>query len=382
MTGAVVFDASWPDELLGAACVDLKAGMVGAARDLLGQTRRARDVERRALVSGVLAAVAARSDVAEVWRRDEPGCADAWLLCARVQVVRALALFDRGGPTPDATRQVRAAMGACRAAYGEGGYDPVVWVAVLALLRTRLWPPLEPATRALAPLQGISGPWDLVENVLLPLLPGHREAGHRLLAYFSPRYGGRNEDHAVVASWLCGQVGVGHPWRLLPVVVALEHDPAQERAAAGQRAASGVRARLIRSMLAQIGPVPVSVRGPEVAHHRDQLEAALSAEVEPEPWAARRERMGWAAEETYRAWFLASPEGSPVIPAGVPITDLSLLAWGLYASGRPELAGRVLRHMAPYASRYPWSRFGDPATQFAQVYRECTALLPSRVGPV
>ena len=153
MTDSVLWDAAWPDEVLGAACVDLRAGMVGAARDVLAKTRRARDWERRALASGVLAAVAAGSNVAEVWQREEPGCPDAWLLCARAVVVRALALFHRDGPTPEAVGQVTAAMDACRLAFAQGGYDPVVWVAVLALWRTGVWPSVEPATPALAPVR-------------------------------------------------------------------------------------------------------------------------------------------------------------------------------------------------------------------------------------
>ena len=185
-----------------------------------------------------------------------------------------------------------------------------------------------------------------------------------------------------MASWLCGQVEPGHPWRLLPVLVALEHDAAQERLAAEQRGASGERARTIRRMLAQIGPAPDPLRAPEVEHHRDQLTAALKAEVEPEAWPALRERMGRAAEETYVAWFAARTDGRPVIPAGVPITDLSLLAWGLYASGQRDRAGLVLRYLRPYASRYPWSRFGDPAAVLEQVAQECSGLVSLRAGSV
>jgi hypothetical protein len=361
--------------------VDLQAGMVGIARDLLGETRRCRNFERRAHVSAVLGAVAASSNVAEVWRAEEPRCADAWLLCARVDVVRALALFDREGPTPQATARLMAAMSLCRQAYAEAGYDPVVWVAALALLRARLWPPVEPTARELAPLSEIPGPWDLVENVIMTQLPGHREAGHRLLRYFSPRCGGRNEDHATVAMWLSGQVKPGHPWRLLPVVVALDHDPEQERAAADERAVSGARVRTIRDMLKQLGSVPSQRTAQDVEHRRDQLTAVLRSEVQPEPWQARRDRMGRAAEEVFRAWFPASPDGQTAIPVGVPITDVSLLAWGLYASGQRDLAGQVLRHMYPYAPQYPWSRFGDPAVVLDQAYRECLGLTVLRDRP-
>lgn len=382
MTGGIVFDPAWPDESLGAACVDLQAGTVGAARDVLAGTRQTWDLERRAHVSAVLAAVAARSDVTELWLRDEPQCPDAWLLCARVAVVRALALFDREGPTRQATEQLRAAMALCRTAYAEGGYDPTVWVAVLTLLRTRLWPSVEPVAPELAPVRGIAGPWDLVERVIVPLMPGHREAGSRLLAYFSARHGGRNEDHVLVARWLSGQVEPGHPWRLLPAVVALEHDAKQERASARQRSASSTRAGMIRDMLTDIGPAPSSgVEPPETRHRREQLEAALKAEEEPESWEALRNRMGRAAEETYVKWFAARTDGRPEIPAGVPITDVSLLAWGLHASGQRDRAGRVLRFMGPYASRYPWSRFGDPAAVLEQVRRECAGVVALRAGP-
>ncbi|HEY3869359.1 MAG TPA: hypothetical protein VGM10_13450, partial [Actinocrinis sp.] len=275
-------------------------------RELLGETRVQRDFERRAHVSSVLAAVAAGSNVAEVWLREEPQCPDAWLLSARVEVVRALSLFDRQGPTPQVIARLKAAMGACRQAYAEGGYDPVVWVAVLGLLRTGVWPPVAPSTAQLAAVREIPGPWGLVENVILPLLPGHREAGHRLLACFSPRFGGRNEDHAVVALWLSGLVEPGHPWRLLPAVAALDYDPAQQQAPAGAQVGSSTRARTIRGMLRQIGPAPKeTVEDPDVAHHRAQLEAALRVEVEPESWAVRCERIGRVSEETYIRWFAA-----------------------------------------------------------------------------
>jgi hypothetical protein len=382
VSGGVVWDMAWPDEALGAACVDLRAGVVGVARDVLAGTWEGRDVERRAHVSAVLGAVAAGSNVADLWVREEPSNADASLLFARASVVRALAVFDRQG---DAFAPLIGwAAQACRRAAVQGwSEDPTPWVAFLALERTRRWSWRRPQVDQACVVSGIVGPWETVEREIFPRAAHHREAGHRLLAYFSPRYGGRNEEHATVALWLSGQVEAGHPWRLLPVVAALEHDPVQERAAANARVASGVRAQRIRDFLTQIGPVPESsLLAAEVAHHRAQLEAALEAEEEPEPWEARRERIGRAVEETYRAWFTAVPDGGPVIPSGVPVTDVSLLAWGLYVSGRREWAGRVLRHMAPFASRYPWSRFGDAAEQFERVCRDCLGLVPLRVGPV
>ena len=380
MTSDVVWDAAWPDEALGAACVDLRAGVVGAARGVLAETRVQRDFERRAYVSGVLGAVAAQSNVAVVWQREQPVCPDAGLLVARVAVARALTVFERD--RDERAPLIGQAARACAAAARLWSADPTPWVAFLALERTRRWSPSFPSVDPASAVCGLAGPWATFEREVLPRAARHREAGHRLLACFSPRYGGSNEQHALVAMWLCGQVEFGHPWRLLPLVVALEHDPVQEVAVARARVASSVRAQQIRRMLTQIGPVPSSLLGAEVQHHRDQLEAALKAELEPEAPFVRRAWMGRAAEEVYRAWFTSAPDGRVVIPPGVPITDLSLLAWGLWECGRRELAGRVLRHMAPYASRYPWSRFGDAAEQFEQVCRDCLGLVPLGAGPV
>ena len=374
MSGGVIWNPAWPDEALGSACVDLRAGVVGSARDVLARTRLMPDFERRAHVVSILAAVAAGSNVAETWLRAEPACPDARLVAARVHVVRALALFDRKCD-PDAP-MIGDAARSCVAVARCWPVDPTPWVGLLALHRTHRWPGVRPEADGTEVVQGIDGPWGVMEREILPRTAGQcadkpREAGHRLLAYFSPRHGGRNEDHATVAAWLSGQVEPGHPWRLLPVVAALEYDKAQAQAAANAWSASSTRAQRIRGLLAALDPAPPPLLAAEVEHKRRQLEAAWKAEAEPEPWQDRQDRIGRAAEETYRAWFLNSPDGTPRIPTGVPITDVSLLAWALYESGRREMAGRVLRHLYPYASQYPWSRFGDPATVLDQMYRKC-----------
>ena len=74
-----------------------------------------------------------------------------------------------------------------------------------------------------------------------------------------------------------------------------------------------------------------------------------------------------AAEELAGSWF---DQGARP-PAAATVSDLSVLAEALHRLGRLGPAWRVLRHVRPYASPFPWSRHGPPEKVLARVYRDC-----------
>jgi hypothetical protein len=92
-----------------------------------------------------------------------------------------------------------------------------------------------------------------------------------------------------------------------------------------------------------------------VEHYRDRRDdvgAALQ-------W--RRDDAVETATRLHRYWFTRV---RTLEPPHVPVADLSLLAHALLATEKPHLeasAGQVLQAMLPYANRYPWDLFGDPA---------------------
>ncbi|WP_198539938.1 hypothetical protein [Streptomyces sp. CT34] len=271
-----------------------------------------RDFEVRAHRSLVLASVAADSDLAERWLDEEPG-PEAALLWARVAMLRALRMSDAGDRRAGAL--VRIAQTACERAAKMAPEDPTPWVAQLAL--ARLERRQDPAPKGL--LTSPTGPWYLFAHILR-LDPWHREAHHRFLSFFFTRHGGSSSASWDVAAFLSQRAAASSPLRLLPLVALVED------------------------------------------YNPDALLADRTWE-QPQ-WIS-------TAMGIYRNWF-------PQV-AGyrfTPVLDLAYLAHALYMAKHEFEAREVLTAMGRYASRMPWSVFGDPEEQLTKARRSCGLPVP------
>ncbi|MFI6770816.1 hypothetical protein [Streptomyces sp. NPDC050355] len=270
------------------------------------------DFEVRAHRSLVLASVAADSDLAERWLAEEPG-PEAALLWARVAMLRALRMADAGDRRQGALARI--AQTACERAAKELPEDPTPWVAQLAL--ARLGRHQDPAPQGL--LTAPTGPWYLFAHILR-LDPWHREAHHRFLSVFFTRHGGSSGASWDVAAFLSQRAPAHSPLRLLPLVALVE----------------------------------------------DYNPSALLAD---RTW----EQPQWisTAMGIYRNWLprVADYRFTPVL-------DLAYLAHALFMAKREFEAREVFTAMGPYASRMPWSAFGDPAEQLTKARRSCGLPVP------
>ncbi|MER5941507.1 hypothetical protein ABT121_29765 [Streptomyces sp. NPDC001928] len=308
--GQYVWHPAADDRVLASVCVDVRAGRYLSARDALAETRG--DFPLRAHRSLVLASEAADSDLVERWLTEEPG-PEAALMWARVAVLRALRAADDRDPRTDALERI--ALAACERATTADPGDPTPWVAKLAMARLHRLRDQAPRGLLTAP----PGPWRLFAHVL-SLDPWHREAHHRFLASFFPRYGGSVTGAWDVAAFLGQRAPADSPLRLLPLVALVEcYDPTQ----------------------------------------------LLADRVWEQPqWRS-------TALDIHQNWL-------PVV-AGYPFTpvlDLAYLAHALVMGGCEAQARAVFTAMGPFASRMPWSVFGDPAEQLSRARRACGLPVP------
>jgi hypothetical protein len=339
------WDPAGPDRALAVARGDVAALRVGAAREVLADTRLRRDYDARAFRSLVLAASAASSDVAETWTREDPANPDALLLYARVAAHRAVtARQDRGTLETIAVRACAAARLACPE-------DPTPYVIGLTLLRLRQ------AERNRAPVRPPGSPADPAWALWLEAEsrhPGNREAGQRLVALCYPRQGGTAELTSDTAAYLAS---VGAPRsinQLLPLLADLEQTEGPEPAGPDPQRLTKIH-QLLGNLTTQ-GPAE-----PQAEQRRRTLLEMLDLELRGE------QATDPVSGELARSWF--DPEPRP--PAAATVSDLSVLAEALHRTGRLDLAWRVLRHIHPYASPFPWSRHGPPEKVLARVYRDC-----------
>ncbi|MEU6083836.1 hypothetical protein [Streptomyces sp. NPDC047108] len=271
------------------------------------------DYEVRAHRSLVLASEAADSDLAERWLAEEPG-PEAALLWARVAMLRALRMAAAGDPREGTL--VRMAQVACERAAEQLPDDPTPWVALLALARVLDY--RDPAPEGL--LTSPPGPWRLLAHILR-LAPWHREAHHRFLAYFFTRNGGSVSARWDVATFLSQRAPTSSPLRLLPLVALVEdYDP-----------------------------------------------SALLADRTWEQPQWRSTALGIS-----RNW-LPSVDGYRF----TPVLDLAYLAHALFMAKCELEAREAFTAMGPFASRMPWSVFGEPEQQLTRARRMCGLPIPS-----
>ncbi|OIJ65583.1 hypothetical protein [Streptomyces mangrovisoli] len=270
------------------------------------------DFALRAHRSLVLASEAADSDLTERWLAEEPG-PEAALLWARVAVLRALRAADARDDRAGALERI--ALSACDRASALVAADPTPWAARLAM--ARLHRLRDPAPRGL--LTAPAGPWRLFSHVLA-LDPFHREAHHRFLAFFFTRHGGSVNAAWDVAAFLSQRAPADSPLRLLPLVALVE------------------------------GYNPTQLLADRVWEQPQWRSAALAA---------------------YHNWL-------PTVPGyrHTPVLDLAYLAHALTMAKCEFEARAVFAAMGPYASRMPWSAFGEPEEQLTRARRACGLPVP------
>ncbi|BDH04943.1 MULTISPECIES: hypothetical protein [Streptomyces] len=270
------------------------------------------DFALRAHRSLVLASEAAGTDLVERWLAEEPS-PEAALMWARVAVQRAMRAADARDERAEALERI--ALAACERAAALAPGDPTPWVAKLAM--ARLHQLREPAPQGL--LTAPPGPWRLFAHIL-SLDPYHREGHHRFLSFFFTRHGGSVNAAWDVAAFLSQRAPADSALRLLPLVALVE------------------------------------------SYNPTQL---LADRVWEQPqWRS-------TALAAYRNW-LPTVAGSRF----TPVLDLAYLAHAL-VMGQSEFEARaVFAAMGPYASRMPWSAFGDPAEQLSRARRACGLAVP------
>lgn len=341
------WDPAGPDRALAVARAEVAALRIAAARDVLAETRRPEGLDARAFRSLVLAAAAASSNVAENWTREEPENPDALLLYARVAAHRAVTA-KRGRDELE-----RMAANACEAARRAWPEDPTPYAIELSLLRLRQSTggrtPCRPPGSSADPAWAL---WREAEA----RHPGDREAGQRILALCYPRHGGNAELASDTAAYLAS---VGPPngiHQLLPLLADLE----QEEADGGDAGRPDPqRLSKIHQLLGNL--TSQGAAEPQAEQRRRTLLEMLDLELRGEQTADP------VADDLAHEWFGAY--NSP--PAAATVSDLSVLAEALHRGGRHGLAWRVLQHIHPYASPFPWSRHGPPEKVLARVYKDC-----------
>lgn len=368
LTASFVWDAAGSDHALAVARTGLQAGSRSAAGDLLKFTRDAEDFARRAYVSAVLGSVSAETNAAELWISESAQDPDAWLLWARVAAIRALRAADKR--KPQTMDLVKIAVRACTNAAERWPQDPTPQVVLLSLDRLRyraqVAAPDELGARA-------PGPWDQFDQVV-KLDPDNREAGHHLLAYFYPRYGGDARALRETAQWIIGKdCSENSPLRLLPLYAELEHGPDTQPEQLDEEHKH--RIATLKALLSDIDAGTYTGDREYAERRRKQLAEALALETAPDHKASEQRRsMTYWAESLARQWFDKGRH-----PPYVPVRDLSVLAHALLAGGSLAWACTVLRHLSPHASTYPWSLYGpDPAEQLARAYERCQLPLPRK----
>ncbi|CAK7279280.1 conserved hypothetical protein [Streptomyces misionensis JCM 4497] len=188
------YDPAGSDHALRAVLQDLRTGRWMAMRTLLAETTEAWRWTQR---TQILAAAAAGSDVVRAWLAEEPDCAHAAVMRARVGVERALRARRE--------RHLRAhelwieAWDAAQTATGLAPRDPVPWICLLALAQLdpgQRWAEhrADPPAPPLPP-----GPWELLAEAAARD-PYNREAHHRVLQFLYAREGGHDGPTAAAGT--------------------------------------------------------------------------------------------------------------------------------------------------------------------------------------
>lgn len=367
-----LWSLAWRDHRLDSACTDVQAGLLGATRTVLAETRDARQFARRGYASAVLGKLAARMDLAEQWLREEPKDPDALLLAARVAAVRAAAAYRARH------RRARALLTQAVDLAGRSALawpdDPTPFVVTLGLARFECQE-VTPSD-ALPELGELPGPWSLVEQQIWPRDPHSRETGRHLVAYFGSKF--EAAAPARVALSVAARSPVASPLRLLPLAAFLEYPLKGEEAEAADLDQYN-RINSLRKMVTDLDEQLSTGAGidgytssDDVLERRDRLVRAIEKETLAAETTPRVVRPAMTRDlvNLHAAWFTyrSGPEEE-----GATITDVSLLARGLQLGGEYSRAAAVLRYLLPHASAYPWRLDGEAGEVLSEAIAECSA---------
>ncbi|RST19241.1 hypothetical protein E2C00_02745 [Streptomyces sp. WAC05374] len=303
MTVTPVYHPAGHDSALRGVLEDLRTGRWLSMAQLLDDTADWSAWTRR---TQVLAAVAAGSDVVQVWRAEQPHSPAAAVMHARVAVERALRAHREAHPR---TGELwRLAWEACQAASHVAPGDPVPWVCLLALAVLDDGQRLD-AHRVRPPGPMLPpGPWNLLAEAD-KRDPHNREAYHRMLQFLYARQPGSGSLPQAVnfVQWAAGSAPPGSALHVLPLYARVER----------------------------------------YRRHRGQ-DRALDLH-----WVA--EDASRDAERALLAWF------DHTDPATESLLDLSHLAHALWGALRFDDAARVFTALGPYYTPQPWAyRTRDP----------------------
>lgn len=363
---------AWRDHRLDSACTDVQAGLLGATRTVLAETREAGQFARRGYASAVLGKLAARMDLAEQWLREEPKDPDALLLAARVAAVHAAAAYRARH------RRARALLTQAVDLAGRSALaspeDPTPYVVTLGLAKFECQE-VAPS-HAMPELGELPGPWSLVEQEIWPRDPHNRETGRHLLAYFGSKHD--SAAPARVALSVAARSPLASPLRLLPLAAFLEYPLKGEEAEAADLDQYN-RINSLRELVAGLdeqlrtgGGIDGYTSSDDLGERRERLARAIDKETLAAGTAPRAVRPAMTRDlvNVHAAWFIHrfGPDEE-----SVTISDVSLLARGLQLGGEYSRAAAVLRYLLPHASAYPWRLDGEAGEVLCEAIAECSA---------
>ncbi|MFD7874486.1 hypothetical protein ACFV5G_10315 [Streptomyces sp. NPDC059766] len=307
------FDPDCGDAAVTSARHDIVIGRWQGLRELLRATGP--DWAARGHRVRLLAQACADSSAVETWLAAEPHNADALVLRAATETVRAFTLaIAAGRGVPIDQHRVDTAVVACLRAAEALPQDPTPWVSLVSV--ARLYP------------SGVRGQelarwWDELHRRDPYSVEGHLQVLH----YYSARWHG---THGIMYDFARDAAGAAPPGCALPVLVQY------------------ARVEEYRYALDAAGGRQTVVR---LGRHWDNAGAVSDVRRTWQRWLADRADLGGPAEPC-------------------ELRDLNHLAHAACLAGAEEIAGALLRMLGRLATRTPWSYTGDPQQQLVKWHKE------------
>ncbi|MFF0597828.1 hypothetical protein [Streptomyces antibioticus] len=305
------FDPDCGDAALSSVRHDIVIGRWQGVRDLLRTTGA--DWLARGHRVRQLAQACAGSTTVETWLAAEPHSADALVLRAATETVRAFHLaIAAGRGVPIDQRRVDAAVAACLSATESYLDDPTPWISLISV--ARLYP-------AGVRRQELARWWDELHRRDPYSMEGHLQVLH----YYSARWHGSH---------------------------GLMYDFARDAAGVAPRGC----------------PLPVLVQYARVEEYRYAVDttAGRSATVGlGQHWSD--DAAASDVRRTWERWFTGRVRGT-VAPGA--LRDCNYLAHAACSARAEDIAGPLLTHLGTRFTRTPWSCTGDPAQQITRWRKE------------
>lgn len=300
------FDPAFGDRPLADALQDIAIGRWQGVRDLLRATGD--DWPLRTHRIRLLAHAAAGSSTAGIWRAADPLDADASVLGAATEVVRAFQRAIAAGRKAGADRaHLDAAVRAALTAADAHPTDPMPWVSLLTVARLY---------EEGVPRRELRGWWDEMRRRDPYNVEGHVQ----LLRYHSARWHG---THGRMYDFARDAAGASPPGSPLPVLVQIA------RAEEYRYVADAAQGRVVRGF---------------DQHWKHELAVT-------------------EIRRTWERWILWRTDG-PVAPA--EIGELNYLVHAACHAGLRQEASGLFRLLGNRAAHLPWAYTGDAAEQFTR----------------